>query len=211
MPTRTEDAKNLSIIAGAGLLGMVCTMALWANAAPHQHHTYTVTIPADAPAVALAPLVGRVEGPALDSRLYGSVVTRSGEEFEGYIRWDRNEGSWADLLDVDRKGGRSVLSGIRFGHIRRIEVLNAHEALFTLKSGQEQEFGSRRTDLGHGLRALVIDDVRKGVAELQWRDLEAVEFMAAPDGVISPGERLHGTLVTRAGLEFTGYVAWDVD
>ncbi len=210
-PTRKEDAKNLSVVAGAGVLSLACTMALLDNAAPHQHRTYTVTLPVDVPTVAPAPLVERSEGPALDGRLYGNVVTRSGDEFEGYIRWDRNEGSWADLLDVDWKGRRSTLSGIRFGHVRRIDVLNSHEALFTLKSGQQQELGGRRTDLGRGLRALVVDDPRQGVAELKWRDLEAVEFMAAPDGIIPWGERLYGTLVTRAGLEFTGYVTWDVD
>ena len=210
-PTRKEDAQNLSVIAGAGLLSLACTMALWANAAPHQHRSYTVSIPADVPVVAPAPLVERSEGPALDSRLYGNVVTRSGQEFEGYIRWDRNEGSWADLLDVDRKGRRSALSGIRFGHVRRIDVLNSRAALFTLKSGQQQELGSHRADLGRGMRALVVDDPRQGIAELKWRDLEAVEFMAAPDGITPRGERLYGTLATRAGLEFTGYVTWDVD
>ncbi len=210
-PTRKEDAKNLSVIAGAGVLSLACTMALLANAAPHQHRTYTVTRPVDVPTVAPAPLVERLEGPALVGRLYGNVVTRSGDEFEGYIRWDRNEGSWADLLDVDWKGRRSTLSGIRFGHVRRIDVMNSHEALFTLKSGQQQELGGRRTDLGRGLRALVVDDPRQGVAELKWRDLEAVEFMAAPDGIIPWGERLYGTLITRAGLEFAGYVTWDMD
>ncbi len=210
-PTRKEDAMNLSVIAGAGVLGLAFTMALLAYAVPHQYRTYTVTLPVNVPTVAPAPLAERPEGPAFDGRLYGNVVTRSGEEFEGYIRWDRNEGSWADLLDVDWKGRRSTLSGIRFGHIRRIDVLNSREALFTLKSGQQQEFGSRRTDLGRGLRALVVDDPRQGVAELKWRDLEAVEFMAAPDGIIPFGERLYGTLVTRAGLEFTGYVTWDID
>ncbi len=210
-PTRKEDAKNLSVIAGAGVLSLACTMALLANAAPHQHRTYTVTLPVDVPTVAPAPLVERLEGPALVGRLYGNVVTRSGDAFEGYIRWDRNEGSWADLLDVDWKGRRSTLSGIRFGHVRRIDVLNSHEALFTLKSGQQQELGGRRTDLGRGLRALVVDDPRQGVAELKWRDLEAVEFMAAPDGIIPWGERLYGTLITRAGLEFTGYMTWDMD
>ena len=69
-------------------------------------------------------------------------------------------------------------------------MLNSHEAMFTLKSGQEQRLGSRRTDLGRALRALVADDPQKGVAELEWRDLEAVEFKAAPDGIPVTGERL---------------------
>jgi hypothetical protein len=34
-----------------------------------------------------------------DDRLYGRVVTAAGDVFEGYLRWDKNEGSWADVLD----------------------------------------------------------------------------------------------------------------
>jgi len=33
------------------------------------------------------------------SRLYGRVTTAPGEVVEGFLRWDRNEGSWADILE----------------------------------------------------------------------------------------------------------------
>lgn len=36
-------------------------------------------------------------------RLYGRVVTASGDVLEGYIRWDRNEASWADLLNGSKR------------------------------------------------------------------------------------------------------------
>ena len=107
-PTRTEDAKNVSIITGAGLLGLVCTVAPFANTGPHQHRSCS-SGPAELSTAAPAPLVERIDAPAQDSRLYGNVTTRSGEEFEGYIRRDRNEGSWADLLDVDQKGEGTAL------------------------------------------------------------------------------------------------------
>ena len=32
-------------------------------------------------------------------RIWGQVHTKSGEVHEGFIRWDRNEGSWVDILD----------------------------------------------------------------------------------------------------------------
>src|SRR5688500_11712437 len=32
-------------------------------------------------------------------RLYGRVVTAAGAVFEGFIRWDKNAGSWDDLLN----------------------------------------------------------------------------------------------------------------
>ncbi len=208
-PTRTEDAKNLSIISGAALVGLLCTVALVANAVPHRHRVRVVEI-AGQPSAA-SPRLQPVEGPAMEGRLYGTVITRRGEEFTGYIRWDRNEGSWVDLLDADRKGQRSALTSIRFGHVESMQVLNSHEALFTLKSGQVQRLGSRRTDLGRGLRSIVVEDAREGMVELEWGDVETVDFEAAPVGAPVVGKRLYGTLVTRAGLEFTGHVSWDLD
>ena len=35
-------------------------------------------------------------------RLYGRVVTAAGAVYEGYLRWDGNEGSWSDVLDGDK-------------------------------------------------------------------------------------------------------------
>lgn len=32
--------------------------------------------------------------------LYGTVRTRNGDVHRGFLRWDRNEGSWGGLLDV---------------------------------------------------------------------------------------------------------------
>jgi hypothetical protein len=34
-----------------------------------------------------------------EDRIWGRVRTVTGEVHEGFIRWDRNEGAWADLLD----------------------------------------------------------------------------------------------------------------
>ena len=49
--------------------------------------------------IGAAPLVAQDE-----HRIWGSVETVSGEVLEGFIRWDRNEGSWVDVLD----GGKDV-------------------------------------------------------------------------------------------------------
>jgi hypothetical protein len=42
-------------------------------------------------------------------RIWGRITTTSGEVHEGFIRWDRNEASWADLLD-----GTKELSPMEF-------------------------------------------------------------------------------------------------
>lgn len=201
-------------------------------------------------AVTLAPIQA-----SPDDRLYGRVTTAAGDVFEGYIRWDRNEGSWVDLLsgskelpwenarDAERLGPadgrdrssrhsidilglriswtddddedrfpRSATSGIRFGHIRTLEVRGRNRASLVLKSGEEIEFEDGSTDLGDDLRELLVDDADRGEVSLRWRDLERVDFMPVPRMAPEPrAARLYGTLRTRAGDTFTGFVSWDVD
>jgi hypothetical protein len=35
-----------------------------------------------------------------DDRIWGQLHTTSGDVYEGFIRWDRNEGSWVDIIDL---------------------------------------------------------------------------------------------------------------
>ncbi|NIR41674.1 MAG: hypothetical protein GWO22_38890, partial [Actinobacteria bacterium] len=35
--------------------------------------------------------------------LYGRVTTTDGERLEGYLRWDRNEGTRSDFLDASKE------------------------------------------------------------------------------------------------------------
>jgi hypothetical protein len=52
------------------------------------------------PLVLSHPLVTPVRvGAQEDDRIWGRVRTATGEVHEGFIRWDRNEGAWADLLN----------------------------------------------------------------------------------------------------------------
>jgi hypothetical protein len=44
-------------------------------------------------------------------RIWGRVETKDGKTIEGFIRWDRNEGSWVDLLNGSR---RLSLEGVDF-------------------------------------------------------------------------------------------------
>jgi len=50
-----------------------------------------------ATAITIAPVWGTEE------QIYGQVVTSDGETFEGFIRWDKNEGFWDDILDGYRE------------------------------------------------------------------------------------------------------------
>lgn len=207
-PDRGEDAKNLSLITISGALSLIVTVGLLSAALIKDRHEVRIRVHA-APIQPVAE-AGPVSG---DTRLYGTVTTRDGDTHTGFLRWDRNEGSWTDLLDADKVGlrGRVTQSGIRFGHIHRLEVLDGASALLTLKSGAETELTGGSTDLGGGLRALVVQAPGKEARELKWRDLKTVEFEAAPEGLLTQQGRIHGTLTTRSGMEFTGFITWDVD
>lgn len=226
-PGLKEDAKNLSVVTGSAVLAALVTLGLFVNqmtAAPEETVVReiqpvvieVVEVADPEPVPEPEPVIVEVEpvrAPLTGiNRLYGTVTTVYGSEFTGYIRWDRNEGSWTDLLDATKpryRGGSSI-SGIRFGHVDRIDVTGNKSALFTLRSGDEVELTANASDLGTGLRALLVDEGRGNVAEFNWRDLESVDF--TPPGSARPSEsRLYGTVSTRNGMEFTGYVTWDVD
>lgn len=154
------------------------------------------------------PVVPRVTAPLSGSnRLYGTVPTVYSSKFTGYIRWNRNEGSWVDLLDASkpRAGRSSSISGIRFGHVDRIDVSGYNSALFSLKSGDQVEPDGNASDLGSGLRVLIVDEEDGGTAEFEWRDLESIDF-SEPRSTSPTESRLFGTLTTQSGMHFTGHV-----
>jgi len=221
-PGLKEDAKNLSVVTGSAILAALVTIGLVANqmtAAPEQiivREIQPVVIDVVEVPEIVEPepvVVERVVAPLTGiNRIYGTVTTVYGSEFTGYLRWDRNEGSWTDLLDATkpRARGGSSISGIRFGHVDRIDVLSRNAAMFTLRSGEQMELRGNASDLGSGLRALVVEEANGSNAEFEWRDLASIDF-EAPGSTPPLESRLHGTLTTRSGLSFTGYVTWDVD
>lgn len=106
----------------------------------------------------------------------------------------------------------SAQSGIRFGHIKQLEVIDDDRALLMLKSGEEVEFKDGSTDIGTGIREIVIEDPDEGEVEFVWDDIERIEFASATGNIkTSFGDRLYGTVTTRRGDEFTGFICWDVD
>ncbi|MBU2534482.1 MAG: hypothetical protein KKB37_17215 [Alphaproteobacteria bacterium] len=106
----------------------------------------------------------------------------------------------------------SAQSGIRFGHIARLEPIDDDRAMITLQSGEKIELSGGSTDLGANIREIIIEDTDEGEIELLWDDIDNIEFSSTDPSLESDfGERLYGTLTTRRGDTFTGYVTWDVD
>lgn len=111
-------------------------------------------------------------------RLWGRVTTVSGDVHEGFIRWDRNEGSWADLLN-----GSKEMTSFQFEDWWRLAHPEDEERdrVIELKGyritwdDDEPEFPSTAESgirLGH-IRRLTVDE---DVARLELRSGLQVEF-----------------------------------
>lgn len=182
-------------------------------------------------------------------RLWGEVLTAAGERHTGYLRWDRNEAGWADLLDgertrdpelVDRiavalgdeapertrsveflgvriswdddEGTDRVASAVRFARVQELRTVGDDRAILVLKGGGEVEFLATSTDVGSGLRELVVEVPGSTAVELAWRDVDRIRFGPVPGDAADPGaSRLHGTVQDRWGERWTGYLSWDRD
>jgi hypothetical protein len=118
------------------------------------------------------------------------------------ITWDED----------DEDDPKTVSAGVRLGHLRSLEVIDDRKALLVLKSGEQLELGSGSSDIGRGFRGLVVEDRQRGEVNLRWRELDRVDFMAAPAETEPPRAwRLYGTVHARGGLALTGFVGWDLD
>lgn len=216
---RREDAKNLTLIAVSGILGALLTGALLVprNATPHRHfHHLRYTYPHDFRAARRGIDAYRFEPtPPLtkDGPIYGRVHTIDGRDVTGFIRWDRNEDGWSDILDaakVTRRGSEN-LSGVRFGQIRAIQVEGPHAALLTLRSGHRVQMAGITSDLGAGVRGIVVTGLDRTRSRLSWDQVEFVVFKSPPANARPDARRLYGTLTTRSGQTFTGFVGWNMD
>ena len=116
---------------------------------------------------------------------------------------------------VRTKGRYDILSAqchVAFGHLEAIEFINDDTALLIFKSGEELEVTAGSTDIGDNIRGIIVEDPDEGKIELDWDDIDRVEFSQGGYEIYSSfGDRLYGTLTTRKGDTFTGWVCWDAD
>ena len=101
-------------------------------------------------------------------------------------------------------------SCIAFGQIKKMTP-DSDGAILLLKNGEEAYLENSSTDLGPGIRELIIEDANEGELELDWYDIDYIEFFDGGDVKSDFGERLFGTVTTSKAGEYTGWICWDVD
>jgi len=123
-------------------------------------------------------------------------------ELRGYrITWD----------EVDPDFPMEVLSGVRFGHLDSLVVLDGEHAELTLRSGTRLRLEPRGGSRGYSSPDVHIEVPGEREVEVEWDEMERVVFSAPPATALPAARRLYGTALDRDGRRFTGYLAWDQD
>jgi len=104
-------------------------------------------------------------------RIQGTVVTESGEEITGEIRWDDDEAYTWEMLDGNI---RDVEFKIEFSNIDRIEKSN-RGATVTLRDGREFKL-SDSNDVDDGNRGIIIRDDGR-TYKVAWRDFQEIRII----------------------------------
>ncbi len=143
--------------------------------------------------------------------LFGKVSTRAGLDFTGFMLYDNDESLSTDILDgEDRK--RDIK--IPFGKIRSIEPFSRRGSEITLWTGRKFEL-TGSNDVNDENRGIVITDRKYGVVEIEYSDIDLIEFEQRVSGMkysdFKRPEPLYGTLTDDRGDEFTGFIKWDYD
>lgn len=144
-------------------------------------------------------------------RIYGRIYTDDDEIYEGWIRWDKNEAFWDDILDATKKyytphprktrkeryisifglrislgeedenGETSASMGIKFGHLEKIKVRSGHRASLYLKNGTRVDVTSYGTDIGSSVRGIEVEGPEFGKLTLDWDNMEKIDFEKEPN------------------------------
>jgi len=107
----------------------------------------------------------------------------------------------------DRSPDLKFTFKIRFGDIDRLQVMADEKVEVTLRNGQTIEVkNGANADVN---RNIVLFDPQFGQLELPWKEIESIDFRAAPSAMRSAvGEPLYAKLLTTNG-ELEGFITWD--
>ncbi len=148
----------------------------------------------------------------MGERLYGTLTTRRGDEFKGFVCWDIDEVLTSDILNGDHKDRSKK---IKFKRIAAIERYSSNGAVVFLKDGEELLLRGTN-DVDDGNRGIIIGVPDFGQVLVEWDEFDRVEFKKIPNGIINyndfdGGRPLEGTVYTEDGDEYTGKIRWDND
>lgn len=148
---------------------------------------------------------------AAPDRLHGTVRTGRGDQFSGFIDWDREQSLGSDELAGHTAGGERR---VRFAAIGSIARRSRDSSVVTLRAGGELVLTGARA-VGEGNRGVYVDDPRYGRVLVSWDAFERVVFSPGGSGPaygdFPPGGPLTGSVTTRDGRCLAGRLVYDLD
>ena len=195
----------------------------------------SASLPAPAPAQTADRIWGRVhtsEGRAHTgfirwdrTRTSWADVLRGLKEVpeENYFAWLEAHGRERATRTIELRGYRitwnevdpdfpmEVRTGVRFGHLDSLVVLEGERAELTLRAGRRLELVPRGGYGGRVSPRVVVEVPGEEEVELKWDELERVVFSAPPPTAVPRARRLWGTAEDHGGNRYTGQLAWDQD
>jgi len=144
-------------------------------------------------------------------RLHGTVHLADGQGFTGYIAWDLTDILTTDPLEGEDSEGRQ--REYLYEDIASIRP-SGDGAEIVLKNGNRFEL-YREEDVSDRNDGIHVSDPALGLIDLDWEDLESVEFHRpeTPVGLdaFDGGRHLRGTVTTTDSTEISGWIRWDGD
>lgn len=146
----------------------------------------------------------------LGEPIYGTV-TSGRVQYTGRIQWDNDECLTSDELDGHGSDGKVSIPFKNIATIRKVPG----GSLVRLNSGKEMRLNGTN-DVNSENRGVVVVEPMIGTLKIGWQDFDEVRFTSAPNtgrsyAQYTPGEDLHGTVVTRAGKRLVGRLVFDLD
>jgi hypothetical protein len=103
-------------------------------------------------------------------------------------------------------GDASHMFITRFGDMKSIEPRRDDRAIITMKNGSEYEV-SGSGDIGESIQVI---DASLGKINLEWDEIDKIDFLPTPPDVKVEGYRLKGKIITYE-MEFNGFIMWDAE
>lgn len=173
--------------------------------------------------------------------IYGTIVTKSGEDFEGFMRWGKEEMYWHDLFNAEKvqsdqlrankdKDSGGSWSGFDWDLSSLWKNKYSRSShLFACQFGDIKSLYLKRGDdvsleMKNGVEILLnggsndvgatinLHDYELGTVKIDWRKIDEIHFREAPQNIETPfSDALYGKVKTRRNGLFEGYIKWDLD
>jgi hypothetical protein len=185
----------------------------------------------------LGPMATAADKAGPHGYLYGTITTKSDNEYTGLLRWGTEETFWDDLFN-STKGDLPYLEANRKQTRRRNRIKifgipigyrwddTGSSRMYIARFGDIREIEARRGDNIRvtmkdgevyemeggsndiGATVTVLDD-SLGEVKVEWDRIDRIVFQSTPSGVRPPAYRLFGKVKTEDDV-FEGHIQWDV-